>query len=96
MTSEERLLIHETVSTTADEILGAIQHELAKSAGAEGGNAKWREGFAAGLRLAESVAASASVTARSVAFEQQRSESRGDISERLHDARERALDGVVD
>lgn len=93
MTNEERLLIHETVSVTVDVILGAIQVELARAETAEGSNAKWREGFAAGLRAAETAASTASVVARSAAFADPIRG--GDVEERLHDARLRVRDEAV-
>lgn len=71
---QERLLVHDTVATTVDTIVAAIQSEMVRAQAAldeEGQTrlgAKWRDGFLEGLRTAESAAALASVAARSAAM----------------------------
>jgi len=71
---QERLLIHDTVATTVDTIVAAIQAEMVRAQAAvdeEGATrlaVKFREGFLEGLRTASGAAAIASVAARAAAM----------------------------
>jgi hypothetical protein len=73
-TEQQRLLVHDTVATTVDTIVAAIQAEMVRAQahlGEEGQTRlgkKWSEGFMEGLRAAESAAVVASVAARSAAM----------------------------
>lgn len=69
---QQRLLVHDTVATTVDTIVAAIQQEIARAEQPEAGltrlETKFRQGVLAGLHDAISAAALASVAARSAAL----------------------------
>lgn len=72
---QERLLVHETVATTVDTIVAAIQQELARAQARLESDSdstraarSLREGVVEGLRIAEGAAALAAVAARSAAM----------------------------
>ena len=72
---QQRLLVHDTVASTVDTILAAIQQEIARAQqrlgedpGTTRASVAAREGVIEGLRIAEGAAAVASVAARSAAL----------------------------
>jgi len=77
---QERLLIHDTVATTVDTIVAAIQAEIGKAEEALDESTRTiadrarREGFLDGLSKAAGTAAIASVAARAAAMHGQRPE----------------------
>lgn len=79
-TEQERLLIHDTVATTVDTIVAAIQaatvraQEHVDEPGQTRLTAQFRTGFLEGLKTASGTAAIASVAARAASMHTERAE----------------------